>query len=510
VTAVNISTGSRTEVQTTAAGDYTIPSLTAGTYNVTVEASGFKKLTSQNIVVQVAETERVDGKLEIGAATESIVVTGEAPLLKTENAQQAQNVSGDGINTLPINFGGGGGATGAARDPLAFITLSPGVQQTAGVGGPSSPNGGAAVNGFGNGTYRVYLDGLDETSGNANARANETQGSVEQIEEYTLQTSNFAPEFGQITGGMVNYTTRSGTNMLHGSLYEYFANEDLDAHRPYTYVNPVSRKNDFGGSLGGPIYIPKVYDGRDKTFFFLNMEEFINEASSAGIVGNMPTPAERIGDFSALLTATGNKTIGTDTAGNAILNQGIYDPASNYTQGGNILRTMFPNNVIPQSRLDPRRASAVWQRPAHRLAGVAQQPQQRAGLRHLYEPESRRTAIPGKSQLPLHRPHQAVGAESGGVDRRGSRPVRTGGALLFRLSLRTASRRTDELRPDVPAQREQVPLASRRILQHLQPDVFPESLNQQSARRHHHVKRRIDRRVRFHQRARRQPVLPAA
>ena len=353
VTAVNISTGSRTEVQTTAAGDYTIPSLTAGTYNVTVEASGFKKLTSQNIVVQVAETERVDGKLEIGAATESIVVTGEAPLLKTENAQQAQNVSGDGINTLPINFGGGGGATGAARDPLAFITLSPGVQQTAGVGGPSSPNGGAAVNGFGNGTYRVYLDGLDETSGNANARANETQGSVEQIEEYTLQTSNFAPEFGQITGGMVNYTTRSGTNMLHGSLYEYFANEDLDAHRPYTYVNPVSRKNDFGGSLGGPIYIPKVYDGRDKTFFFLNMEEFINEASSAGIVGNMPTPAERIGDFSALLTATGNKTIGTDTAGNAILNQGIYDPASNYTQGGNILRTMFPNNVIPQSRLDP-------------------------------------------------------------------------------------------------------------------------------------------------------------
>ena len=353
VVASNTSSGSRSETTSTTTGSYTIPSLVAGTYIVTVEAAGFKKLTTEGIVVQVAETARIEAKLEIGAATESILVTGEAPLLKMENAQQAQNITGDRINALPINFGGGGGATGAARDPMAFITLSPGVQQTAGTGGPSSPGGSAAVNGFGGGTYRVYLDGLDATSGNANARANETQGSVEQIEEYTLQTSNFAPEFGQITGGMVNYTTRSGTNQIHGSLYEYFVHEKLDAYRPFTYVNPLSRKNDFGGSLGGPVYIPKVYDGRNKTFFFLNMEEFINKASSAGITGNMPTAAQRMGDFSAVLTATGNKSIGTDSAGNTILNQAIYDPASNYTQGGNILRTPFPNNIIPQSRLDP-------------------------------------------------------------------------------------------------------------------------------------------------------------
>jgi len=353
VVATNVSSGTHSETTSTATGDYTIPSLIAGTYTVTVEANGFKKSTATDVVVQVANTARVDAKLEVGAATESISVTGEAPLLKMQNAQQDQNVSGDRINALPINFGGGGGATGAARDPMAFITLSPGVQQTVGYGGPSSPNGNSAINGFGGGNYRVYLDGLDETSGNANARANETQGSVDQIEEYTLQTSNFAPEFGQITGGMVNYTTRSGTNQIHGGLYEYFVNEDLDAARPFTYVNPESRKNDFGGTLSGPVYIPKVYDGRNKTFFFLNMEEFINKASSAGITGNMPTPAERIGDFSAVLTATGNKAIGTDVAGNTILNQEIYDPASNYTLNGNILRTPFPNNVIPQSRLDP-------------------------------------------------------------------------------------------------------------------------------------------------------------
>jgi len=353
VTVTSAATGTSTKTVTTSAGDYTVPSLPAGAYSVTVEAAGFKKVTENGIRVEVAATARINVNLQIGTTSESVSVTGEAPLLKTENAEQNQNVSGDTINSLPLNFGGGGGATGAARDPMAFIILSPGVQQTVGVGGPSSPNGDAAVNGFSGTTFRVYLDGQDETSGNANARANETQASVEQIEEFTLQTSNFAPEFGQIMGGLVNFTSRSGSNQWHGSLYEYFVNEDLNATRPFTYINPESRKNDFGGSFGGPVWIPKVYNGRDKTFFFLNMEEFINEASSSGLLGNMPTIAERMGDFSALLTATGNSVIGTDALGRPILNQAIYDPATTRTVNGNVVRDMFPNNVIPYSRLDP-------------------------------------------------------------------------------------------------------------------------------------------------------------
>jgi len=353
VTVTSAATGTSTKTVTTSAGDYTVPSLPAGAYSVTVEAAGFKKVTENGIRVEVAATARINVNLQIGTTSESVSVTGEAPLLKTENAEQDQNVTGDTINALPLNFGGGGGATGAARDPLAFLILSPGVQQTVGVGGPSSPNGNAAVNGFAGATFRVYLDGQDSTSGNANARANETQASVEQIEEFTLQTSNFAPEFGQIMGGLVNFTSRSGSNQWHGSLYEYFVNEDLNATRPFTYINPESRKNDFGGSFGGPVWIPKVYNGRDKTFFFLNMEEFINEASSSGLLGNMPTIAERMGDFSALLTATGNSVIGTDALGRPILNQAIYDPATTRTVNGNVVRDMFPNNLIPYSRLDP-------------------------------------------------------------------------------------------------------------------------------------------------------------
>jgi hypothetical protein len=353
VNAQNAETGVSIATVSTSTGDYTIPSLPAGTYNLTVEASGFKTTTQKGIQVEVALTARVNVNLQIGQTSDTVTITAEAPLLKTENAEQDQNIAGDTINALPLNFGGGGGATGAARDPLAFINLSPGVQQTVGVGGPSSPNGNAAVNGFAGGTFRVYLDGQDETSGNANARANETQASVEQIQEFTLQTSNFAPEYGQIMGGLINFTTRSGTNQWHGSLYEYFVNEDLDATRPFTYINPLSRKNDFGGSFGGPVWIPKLYNGRDKTFFFLNMEEFINEASSSGLLGNMPTTAERNGDFSALLAATGNSVIGTDALGRPIYNQGIYDPSTTRTVSGNIVRDMFPNNVIPPSRLDP-------------------------------------------------------------------------------------------------------------------------------------------------------------
>jgi hypothetical protein len=353
IIAANADTGSSVATVTTSAGDYTVPSLTAGIYSLTVEAAGFKTFAQKGIRVEVALTARVNVSLQIGQTSETVTITAEAPLLNTQNAEQDQNVTGETINQLPLNFGGGGGATGAARDPLAFIILSPGVQQTAGYGGPSSPNGNAAVNGFAGATFRVYLDGQDETSGNANARANETQGSVEQIQEFTLQTSNFAPEFGQIMGGLVNFTTRSGTNQFHGSLYEYFVNEDLDAARPFTYVNPESRKNDFGGSFGGPVWIPKVYNGRDKTFFFLNMEEFINEASSSGLLGNMPTVAERNGDFSALLSATGNKVIGTDALGRPIYNQAIYDPATTRTVNGEVVRDMFPNNVIPFSRLDP-------------------------------------------------------------------------------------------------------------------------------------------------------------
>ncbi|MCU1326887.1 MAG: hypothetical protein JWN34_2257, partial [Bryobacterales bacterium] len=175
---------------------------------------------------------------------------------------------------------------------------------------------------------------------------------VEAIEEFTLQTSNFSAEYGQALGGIFNFTIRSGTNNYHGSLFEYLTNEALNASQPLatTHVLPVSRKNDFGGTIGGPIRIPKLYDGKNKTFFFFNWEYFRNKTASTGVFQTVPTTAYRNGDFSAALT---NRTLATDGLGRSVLENAIYDPATNRTVNGLVYRDVFPGNIIPPSRFDP-------------------------------------------------------------------------------------------------------------------------------------------------------------
>ena len=242
--------------------------------------------------VQVAQVARLDVTLEVGATTESITVEGAAPQLKSESVEQSINVSGNRINSLPLNFGGGGGNIGAMRAPLTFMILSPGV---AGTGTTGRVNGQAAN------TYRVFVDGQDTTNNN-DTTSTAGQPSVEMIQEFSLQTSNFSAEFGQVAGGMFTFATRSGTNQLHGSLYEYFNNEALDAAKPFVNTKPISRKHDFGFSLSGPIRVPKVYNGRNQTFFFINWEEFRNDIAALGALNTVPTLAYRNGDFSGALT----------------------------------------------------------------------------------------------------------------------------------------------------------------------------------------------------------------
>src|SRR6185295_1271331 len=313
VIARNTENGSVFRTVTTSTGNFTLPSLPAGAYDVTVEASGFRKYVGQGTRVQVAQTVRLDISLEVGSTTESITVEGTAPQLKSESVEQSINVSGARINQLPLNFGGGGGGIGAIRAPLTFMILSPGVAGSGTTG---------RVNGQAGNTYRVFVDGQDTTNNN-DTSSTSGQPSVEMIQEFSLQTSNFAAEFGQVAGGMFTFATRSGTNSIHGSLYEYFNNEALDAAKPYTNTKPISRKHDFGFSLSGPIRIPKIYDGRNRTFFFVNWEEFRNDISALGARNTVPTLAYRSGDFSGALTG---RTLGTDPLGRAIMENVIYDP----------------------------------------------------------------------------------------------------------------------------------------------------------------------------------------
>jgi len=228
--------------------------------------------------------------------------------------------------------------------------LAPGVSGT----NANSP-GNNVVNGIPSGTYgnfKVYLEGQDATSVNdASWTSTVSAAGVETIGEFSIQTSNFSPEFGQVAGGLFNFTTKSGTNQIHGSAYEYWANEALDAAHPFSHNLDHDRKNDHGFTVGGPVWLPKIYHGKNKTFFYFNLERFGNNQLASGAYSTVPTAAYRNGDFSAALTG---KTLTDPNTGYQFPENAIYDPLSTFTDAnGHLMRTMFPGNVIPQSRMDP-------------------------------------------------------------------------------------------------------------------------------------------------------------
>jgi hypothetical protein len=328
-------------------GNYTLPSLPSGRYNLTVTAPGFVQYIQEGIEVQVAQTARVDVVLKIGGNTESVTVQADAPPLRTENAEQSQTINGDDIDKLPLTLGGNN--LYGTRNPLAGLSLAPGVAQVTGTNFQFRTNGSTD-------TARFLLDGQDmTTAGMTSQHLSESHPSVEAVSEVTLQSSNFAAEFGQVQGGLVNFTTRSGTNQVHGAAYDYNTNEFMNAGRPFTndgnghLIRPRQRNNDYGFSVGGPVWLPKLYDGRNKTFFFFNFDQFRNKSTVSGAAATVPTMAYRQGDFSSALTG---RTL-TDSQGRAIQEDAIFDPLSNQVVNGQTIRTQFPGNVIPANRLDP-------------------------------------------------------------------------------------------------------------------------------------------------------------
>ncbi len=346
VTVVNEATGVKLALRTTQTGNFSAPYLNAGLYEVTVAVQGFRKSVQKNVRVQVAQSSSLDITLQIGSATESISVTAESALLNTDSAASSTTINREQLNQLPLNFAIG---QGAIRNPLSFTQLTPGA----------SINGwnNIKVNGAPAGTFKIIFEGQDSTSSLDGRVSDESQPSVEAVEEFTLQTSNYSAEFGQVGGGLFNFTSRSGTNQFHSSVYDYFVNEAFNAGIPFTnngnngLVRPRARRNNFGGTFGGPLTIPKLYNGQNKTFFFLNYEKYLNKEGKFDGFGTVPTDAYRNGDFSAALTG---RNLGTDGLGRPILENTIYDPRTSRTGAdGRIYRDAFPNNVIPTSLLDP-------------------------------------------------------------------------------------------------------------------------------------------------------------
>jgi hypothetical protein len=373
----NLDTGVQVKVGSTSTGKYDATSLPAGTYKIEASSRGFKSFIQTGITVSVAETDQVNIVLTVGSVSETITVTGDATLLKTANAEQNTTVDRQTLNDLPLPFA----TTGAMRDPMGFSKLAPGTYVAPG------SNTGIRVNGLPMASFHIAIDGMDSTNANLNDREDGDHPSVDMLQEFTLQSSNFSAEFGQVSGGMFNFTARSGTNVFHGSAYENFVNEDLNAGIPYSNATTASttnpgfaeggpnnrpkiRQNDYGFSVGGPVRIPWLYNGHDKTFFFFNYEQWRKTSTTQCPGCAVPTDHMRAGNFSDIL---GTTQLATDILGRPVYQNEIYNPATARTvavAGKNYVVTdPFPNNTIntPLSSVASKVQSLV---PATTVAGT--------------------------------------------------------------------------------------------------------------------------------------------
>jgi hypothetical protein len=337
IEAVNVENGAKYQGESSATGNYTLAELPAGLYQLSGSVPGFKQFVRTGITVIGSQTLRIDVALEVGEISEQITVQADATLLRTETAELSHNVPTKKMDELPVV-----GFNQWVRDPLASARLIPGTNQ--------SSMAWFRVNGAPSFSQSMRIEGMEANNAVNTTLTKDSQPSIDALEEVTILTSNYAAEFGQAGSGVVNMTTKSGTNDYHGSTYLYWTNEKLNAAQPYTSIKAKNRVFVPGGNFGGPVYIPKLFDGHDKMFFFFNFEAS-RRVQQVTTSWTMPTDKMRSGDFSEAYTG---KTLGKDDWGRTILEGQIYDPATTRTVNGIAgYRDPFVNNYIPPSRFDP-------------------------------------------------------------------------------------------------------------------------------------------------------------
>ncbi len=355
IEAKNHDTGVVSTAVSTSVGTYRFPELPLGTYDVTVSASGFKGSVLTGVVVEIQNVTSLDITLQVGGKAESVTVDASAPRVETESSDVGGVVSDRQVIDLPLALGG----VGALRSPEAFEFLLPG---TTGPGTGNSNNGIfiSKIAGGQNFANEVLIDGASQTRSENGSSFDEEAPSVEALQEFKITTALPQAEYGRTTGGIENFVTKSGTNSFHGTAYDIFRNEDLDANtwfnNGFGVPRPVDKKNDYGGTFGGPVRIPKVYDGRDRTFFFFSWEQLAYKLGATQVT-TVPTDAMRGGDFSSpAIYRTDLPPIGTNPCDGTPVYQGeIFDPATTRpSAGGTLCRTAFPGNKI-----DPTRFGAV-------------------------------------------------------------------------------------------------------------------------------------------------------
>src|SRR5579871_2214902 len=395
IEAKNADTGVVFRGGTSNTGNYVI-SVPAGTYEITVVVPGFKKFVESNVQVVTSTDTRKDLRLEVGAATEEVTVADTAPLLKTESGEMSHVVDIKDADQLPLLTVSGGGYSGATqmgniRNPLQTSLLLPGVV--------FANDMELVVNGLPSNSETIRIEGQDSTGTlwKVYQQRSQTMG-VEAVQEVNVQTSNFAAEYGQAGGGYFNFTMKSGTNSLHGSAYDYLVNEGFNAGLPFTdagtltptktgqHVRNTQRRNDFGGTIGGPIRIPKIYNGSNRSFFFFNFEQYRESRQISNGLMSVPTQAYRNGDYGTSGCLSFNGASGTcngpataltnagasvvDPAGQNLTYGEVFDPTTTHQVNGFNVRNPFPNGMVPVSRFDPVSAKILAMLPMPNAPGI--------------------------------------------------------------------------------------------------------------------------------------------
>jgi hypothetical protein len=347
ITVHNEETGVNISTTTTKAGDYAVPYLRPGSYSVSGEATGFQKQNKINITLQVSQVAVIDFKLGVGQVAETITVNGEA-LLDAGKADRGEVVENTRVTELPLN----------GRDPNMLSILNAGVLWTGSIQYQRPFDGtqtSLSINGGGAGNNELMLDGVANENTPVNGKNNGNSGyipPVDSVQEFKIVTSPYDAQYGRLAGGVVDMTLKSGTNALHGDAYEFARRTYLSANTwsddyhlarndSGNWGTPQYSQDEYGVELDGPVVLPKLYNGRDRSFFLLQVENW-HDTTPAPVTTSVPDPAWINGDFSNLTWWDGKEYAPIT----------IYNPSSLHTVGGVLVRDPFPGNKI-NVPLDP-------------------------------------------------------------------------------------------------------------------------------------------------------------
>jgi hypothetical protein len=330
------------ETKSNDSGYYFFPRVQPGLYRISVASQGFKTVERTGITIASADRRRVDFQLELGSVTDTVNVTADASQLQLDSAEVSTTVSSREYAKLPqIQYN-------RMRSPANFIYLSPGVHGNVGANGRETvaASNNIRINGSRSTSNELYMDGIP-----GRTNFNETAPPVDAINEFKLQANQLSAEYGNTGSAVVTFSIKSGTNNFHGLLFNIFRNEKLDARSFLSPTRSTLRQNEFGGTFGGPVLIPKIYNGKNRTFFFFSYTGSRKRGLDQTQRLRVPTAAERQGDYSA------NPRV-------------VYDPATTLSTGATFTRQPFPGNRIPTARFDSVASKITALLPAANLTGA--------------------------------------------------------------------------------------------------------------------------------------------